>query len=564
MRYLIYFNKFNEALEPSLFRPFMKNFDKERYADIFKKYEGDRNHYRIYLPLVDDDIKDDVKNSVEIEVEKFLNEKGYEIVDYIDGTCKTDGSKNLSKIGKILNRFSKDKEIKKLLDSYNSDTKRKTGKKEDLIVIISRHAYDIAGADTDRKWSNCMTMVTNKQIKKTEEKIISLRRKKLEIIKNINNIKLINRKSDDIRKYENELYLLNREIEELEENFEHGSNTTYLMHDVKEGSLSAFLVKKADKNINNPIATLNIKPFLNKKNDILLVADSKIYGEYNELFFKTVNKWLDEVNGKKSEGIYCINPNLYNDGLNRIYKISDKNINKIIKSKDDLENVVIKSIYYKRNVINTKDISNFEIIDYFLKKDTKYEISDFNFNFNEFMNIKDFVININHNYENILKKLNQNYLELMVKKYPETIKWFHYYLNEIRGSVFLEKSFIDYGKRYNFSLEEFFKVIGIRLLNYYKEFCIITFNKNQVVFVNNIRWEHEEFDEGFYLFVLKEELDSTIVYVNEEERKYVLNISDYISDDKVFIVNNKKEKKGDNYFTFDELYSKVMEHVKNI
>ena len=36
---------------------------------------------------------------------------------------------------------------------------------DDLLVVISRHPYDIAGSDTDRNWTNCMTIGSEKSNK---------------------------------------------------------------------------------------------------------------------------------------------------------------------------------------------------------------------------------------------------------------------------------------------------------------------------------------------------------------------------------------------------------------
>jgi len=80
----------------------------------------------------------------------------------------------------------------------------------------------------------------------------------------------------------------------------------YLMHDVKEGSLEAYLIKASDKNINNPLANLNIKPYLaideddeQDPNDFILISDIRMYGKGTESFKATVDKVLDEINADK-------------------------------------------------------------------------------------------------------------------------------------------------------------------------------------------------------------------------------------------------------------------------
>jgi hypothetical protein len=377
----------NEALLPSTFRRYVKHFNRERYKDIFSKYEGDRNKYRIYLPL-DSGVK--ITNPINLKVEEVLDKNGYDLLDYTNGVCKFRGAKNPSKVGKVLNSLIKDDpSIKELLDKFNSDNERKSGKSDELMIVISRHPYDIAGADTDRKWTNCMTLSQWSYVK--QEKILKLRKEILKLRLDLENIDLekdeieVEREQDDYDYENDESYIrieelendydkisnkidnLEKELEELEEDLEHGENTHYLIYDVKEGSLSAFLVKKSDKNINDPKATLNIKPFINDSNpdDIILVSDKKPYGEYPDSFKTSVDKWLDEVNGDRS-GIYCLNPKLYDDGLDKIIKINKEDLDKFISSNKMLDRNQLEIIEksFKSGEILRKDVKNIWVLGY--------------------------------------------------------------------------------------------------------------------------------------------------------------------------------------------------------
>ena len=259
MRYIKKYNQISEALTPSQFRPFAKIWQdepelKKRYEGLFQeykeKYSGDKNAYRIYLPL----IQSDNKGPIESNIEKFLTKLGYEILDYSKGICKFSSAKNPSKIGQVLTRLEKEHpESKELMKQFVQDATRKVQNKDDLMVVISRHPYDIAGQDTGRKWTNCMTLET-------------------------------------------------------------GENATYLFSDIKEGSLISYLINKTDRNINNPLANSAIKPFINVEDpsDIILLKDNKTYPQPEPDFEKTVSDWLKEVNGDK-RGIYCINKELYDD-----------------------------------------------------------------------------------------------------------------------------------------------------------------------------------------------------------------------------------------------------------
>jgi len=304
MKKLIHKILLQEALKPSQFRNYVKNFNRERYVDIFKKlgdeFEHDRNYYRIYIPLGKKEKYGPVSN-VEKEVTDFLTKNGYQVLDYIKGIVKFGDAKNTTSIGKVLTRLKADDLMKKFV----SDESRKalTSDIDNLMVVISRHPYDIAGSDTDRNWTNCMTIghassnrveMLSNQMDALNNKLSSLQKEDpnyVNILKKIKNLK-----------------------SEIEDRKEEGENVKYLIHEVKEGSLISYLINKNDKNINNPLAVLNIKPYINEKNpdDFVLVSSPRMYGNSRPEFKSTVNSILEKINGDVT-GLYCINPSLYKD-----------------------------------------------------------------------------------------------------------------------------------------------------------------------------------------------------------------------------------------------------------
>jgi hypothetical protein len=289
------------ALRPSQFRKYMKDWDKSKYEDKFKefkeRYDGDRNTYRLYIPFTEDRTKSPNEDSIT----GFLSRFGFAVEDYLSGVARLGNAKNTIKIGKALSNISKrpdteekdKKTANNLLKKFGEDPVRKAGGDE-FLVCISRHPYDIAGADTDRKWHNCMTIAT-------------WDKKKLKELKQLK--KTLTGKEE-------------KEIEDQIEKLEGGENVKYIKHDVKEGSIVAYLIRKNDKNINNPVAVLNIKPFINKddKNDFILVEDSKVYGQDVPGFKEKVAEFLSEFNGLDKEGFFCINPKLYDDGKLNVIK----------------------------------------------------------------------------------------------------------------------------------------------------------------------------------------------------------------------------------------------------
>ena len=350
MKHLKSYKEISEALLPSQFRKYVKSFDRERYEDIFKtakeKYSGDRNAFRIYLPLLG------AKSGHQTEIEVFLNENGYEILDYIKGQCKFKSAKNPSKIGQVLTKLKSDDLMKKFVE----DPQRKAG--SNLLVCISRHPYDIAGADTDRGWTNCMTIGTksSKRIDELNKEIAKLKSK---------------READEDdwdSDLEDEITFIKDKIADIKKS---GVNAKYLLQDVKAGSLISYLIKEGDKNINSPIANLNIKPYVNMtdKGDFVLVSDSRMYGNGTEEFKNTVDAWLEEVNDIK-EGLYELSSKVYDDtyeGDEKIVSIGDgvRIINNIIDNKKLTLEILTYIIKYIKS--NPESVENLNIKDLLLK-----------------------------------------------------------------------------------------------------------------------------------------------------------------------------------------------------
>ncbi len=340
MNKMLEYNQFlTEKLMPSQFRKYVKEFNRERYDNIFKKskekYDGDRNAYRIYLPLIEDSIN---YNPEKNKIENFLKSKNYTDIDYINGVCRYKDAKNMSRIGKILSKFDEN-----LLKIFNNDSKRKAG--DNLIVCISRHPYDIAGADTDRNWTNCMTISSPSESPRLAKKYKELERIKKEL-------EGLDQNDPSYNELENDKIRIKRDIKDRKEQ---GENVKYIIHDVKEGSLVSYLIKESDRNINNPVAILNIKPFVNEKDkdDIILLADKRMYGNGNQEFKLTVDNFLNSVN-KTTSGTFKLHHKLYDDGNNLIKIFSEddyqKMTNSILKSlKNNLNNVenVLKNLRYE-------------------------------------------------------------------------------------------------------------------------------------------------------------------------------------------------------------------------
>ncbi len=260
-------NKIEEALKPSQYRAVVKGWDKERYADIFKDdaYEHDRNGYRVFIP-----IGKPSRNVQSVtpppEIQQVLADAGFEIQDYVKGIVFNKEKKQSIKLGKVLTKLKRDD----LLQKFNNDSRRE-GTKNQYIVVISRHPYDIAGMSTDRGWTSCM-------------------------------------------------------------NLKSGINRHYVPLDVKHGSLVAYVTTYDDKNLNNPSGRVLIKPFYDTYSSdekVYFGIENQVYGTNVPGFTDAVNAWVKMVNTKYQglEGIAIVelHRDLYVDSSRRQVMSGDGN-----------------------------------------------------------------------------------------------------------------------------------------------------------------------------------------------------------------------------------------------
>lgn len=154
-----------------------------------------------------------------------------------------------------------------LQKQFNEDPQRALSKKSDKIVVISRHPYDVAGMSTGRGWKSCMNLTD-------------------------------------------------------------GDKRHYVMQDVKNGTLVAYLIDKHDKNIENPISRMLIKTFQyeHDPSDTLLASDEIQYGTSDEGFANTIQRWLNKTNGPEKTGFYCIHPKLSKEGKPKFYSHHDESV----------------------------------------------------------------------------------------------------------------------------------------------------------------------------------------------------------------------------------------------
>jgi len=292
--------KILSSLTLNQIKPFKKAIMEKKFKSYLNNVFKDKD--RLYL-----DFKTkNVVNKPPIKLSNFLEKTGYYVVDYNKGLAKNNKSDkaNLIKIGKLLN---KNKELK-LLKEFNEDKSRTAGKKSDLLIVVSRHPYDIAGMSTGRGWTSCMNLDKNEM-------------------------------------------------------------KHYITRDIENGTLVAYIINIKDKNINKPISRLLIKPYINieDEKDIFLYPEKKVYGTNINGFRTRIIKWLKTF--QKLKGVYKFNKKLYDDNSDPFIAAADKESSNYLsriayyeknpKDKDAKkdEDREVRKFYYRNN-LNDKDSKN--------------------------------------------------------------------------------------------------------------------------------------------------------------------------------------------------------------
>jgi hypothetical protein len=88
--------------------------------------------------------------------------------------------------------------------------------------------------------------------------------------------------------------------------------------EVKEGTVIAYLIRKGDTQIRNPICRVLIKPYYNKEypeKKPYYVINKQVYGTNVPGFIKAVEKFFDEKNKQVEDGIYKIPKGGYTHGF---------------------------------------------------------------------------------------------------------------------------------------------------------------------------------------------------------------------------------------------------------
>ena len=263
-----------EALKLSQAKPYVQAWNPNFHKEVFEREtRKDKHAYRIYLPF-ETEPKKEVKIPDELlnYLQTAIPNKPYttDSENYMQGLAYEIANPNRKLgIGKMLARsegqekdISRKTQLQALKKAFDADPQRAAIRKSNKLIVISRHPYDIAGMSTDRGWKSCMNLVD-------------------------------------------------------------GINRQYVMKDVKQGSIIAYLINADDLNVNRPLARILIKPYQEKGNpaNLAMMGDA-VYGTAPPEFKQQVDTWINARYNADKSGLYCLAPGLYQDVIPRNIRLS--------------------------------------------------------------------------------------------------------------------------------------------------------------------------------------------------------------------------------------------------
>ena len=219
---------------------------------------------------------DPTQLAVTSQVTQGLNQYGYSIVDYKNGILTRENKPE--SIGGILQKHKVDPAI---IKAFTNDPARAASTQDtesnaeemntnDQVIVITRDKYESAEVGTNKKWVSCLNLGGGWE------------------------------GADKYGRYQ-------------------GTNAYYLVRDVSIGCIAAYLINKNDTELDDPIARLSIKPFINKAdpNQVALGVHDKVYHRegrpYPEVFKTIVHDWANEINASKElDGMFELHPKAYN------------------------------------------------------------------------------------------------------------------------------------------------------------------------------------------------------------------------------------------------------------
>lgn len=234
-------------IKRNIIKPYSKKIYSSGVLDLFSNFSSEADFLNYLFKIHDLFVLNNYSKLREsfYSVDNVMNEWGYQAGDESTPMQEYERRHKAEETINKIKKFMVD--LYDELDEFFNDPIR-TGKSEDLEVVISIKKEDIAAMSTGRRWSSCMTL---------------------------------------------------------------GSDSGYYKNvfcEIKDGGFVAYLISKNDRNIDDPLARLHIRRFDSADGKSVAVPESGIYssGEDYPDLIRIVKKWIKEKQGEIIPGEYVL------------------------------------------------------------------------------------------------------------------------------------------------------------------------------------------------------------------------------------------------------------------
>ena len=252
---------------------------------------------------------------------RHLHDNGYHVTDYVGGYArkKDEPEGREEKIGKILQKTGADK----LTSPVMSNPTYKRHEKEDGTIDFTRDARGNKIVDKQPKNLSIAQAFANDPVRaaKKDVKLVVTRSKE-----GVGGMSTGKGWTSCM-------------------NLDTGCNRHYVPHDIQQGTLTAYMVRKGDeKTLDNPVGRINLKQFVDSdSHHHIFRPENNVYGAMPKSAQDTVKQWAETMYPHKEDAVYSKHSALYNDDGNsmiitghpefkKIHSNIDFHVGKIIDS----------------------------------------------------------------------------------------------------------------------------------------------------------------------------------------------------------------------------------------
>lgn len=269
-------------------------------------------------------------------IRDHLHKNGYEITDYVSGFAKKKDDPSIDNMTGTQRVADKEEKIGKILNRTNAST--------EMTNILSKPKYKV----TKNEYGD---MVHARDAR--GQKIVESEGKPLSITQAFANDPLRAAKKDVklvvTRSKEGVAGMSTGKGWRSCMNLDDGVNKKYIPHDIRHGTLTAYLVRNGDDEFDNPVGRVNLKQFVGIDGHRIWRPETNVYGTMPKEATKAIQHWSETRYPHNETDIYSKKPELYDDDGKTTHIFGNPEFDKIQRHVDNQLNDLVSSHYDNAN-----------------------------------------------------------------------------------------------------------------------------------------------------------------------------------------------------------------------